>query len=64
MKKIYIVGDCVIIHGIGDVRTEYKSGMGIELTDEEAARFGNSVKLKVIVSTDESKKAGWKKKGK
>ncbi|GEM_PF-4338097 len=49
MKKTYIIiGGATIIHGIGDVRIEYKPGAEIELMDEEAARLGISVELKPV----------------
>ena len=48
MKKTYIItGGAAIIHGVGDVRVEYKPGAEIELMDEEAARLGISVELKI-----------------
>ena len=51
MKKTYIIiGGATIIHGIGDIRVEYKPGAEIELMDEEAARLGQSVTLKPVNS--------------
>ena len=54
MKKTYIIiGGATIIHGIGDIRVEYKPGAEIELMDEEAARLGISVELKSAAHVNE-----------